>query len=44
MRDSSKMGTDLLSDLLNLVRARCSLSGRLAAVEAGRAALTISTP
>jgi AraC-like DNA-binding protein len=31
MRDSSKMATDLLSDLLNLVRARCSLSGRLAA-------------
>lgn len=31
MRDSSKMATDLLSDLLNLVRARCRLSGRLVA-------------
>jgi AraC-like DNA-binding protein len=31
MRESSEMATDLLSDLLNLVRARCSLSGRLVA-------------
>lgn len=31
MRDSSGMTPDLLSDLLNLVRAKCSLSGRLVA-------------
>ena len=31
MRDSSGMTTDLLSDLLSLVRARCNLSGRLVA-------------
>jgi cupin len=31
MRDSAEMETDLLSDLLNLVQARCTLSGRLVA-------------
>jgi AraC-like DNA-binding protein len=31
MRDSSKMSADLLSDVLDLVRARCRLSGRLVA-------------
>lgn len=31
MRDSSRMTTDLLSDLLHVARARCSLSGRLTA-------------
>lgn len=31
MRDSSRMTTDLLSDLLHVARAQCRLSGRLAA-------------
>lgn len=31
MRDSSRMSSDPLSDVLELVRARCSLSGRLVA-------------
>jgi AraC-like DNA-binding protein len=31
MRNSSKMSSDLLSDVLNLARARCHLSGRLVA-------------
>lgn len=31
MRNSPKMATDLLSDLLDLVHAKCTLSGRLVA-------------